>query len=333
MTASSNISRRTWIGHLMLTAGLLGVAGGANAADNKVVLYTAHKSSIVQKMIPLFEAETGIKAEVVQLGSGDVFRRARAESAAPKADVIWSVTGSLLTENADLLTPYTPKEQAAIDPRFVASPAWTPYTTVIYVLMVNNKMVKDAEIPKTWAELSDPKWKGKVASARADNSGSAFQQMTTVLTAGGDKGWEVYGKLAKNFIFSDSSGAVPRYVADGEAPLGLTLEDNALEYVAGGAPVKIAYVEDGTTTSPDGVAMIKGAPNPEPAKRFIDWALSKKTQEALVKEAGRRSVRGDVAAPGDVKPLAELTLVKLKSVDELGGTKAVLEKWRQATGQ
>ncbi len=333
MTASGNLSRRTWIGHFVLTAGLLGVAGGAYAADNKVVLYTAHKSSIVQKMIPLFEAETGIKAEVVQLGSGDVFRRTRAEAAAPKADVIWSVTGSLLTENADLLAPYTPKDQPAIDARFVASPAWTPYTTVIYVLMVNNKMVKDAEIPKTWAELSDPKWKGKVASARADNSGSAFQQMTTVLTAGGDKGWEVYGKLAKNFIFSDSSGAVPRYVADGEAPLGLTLEDNALEYVAGGAPVKIAYIEDGTTTSPDGVALVKGAPNPEPAKRFIDWALSKKTQEALVKEAGRRSVRGDVAAPGDVKPLAELTLVKLKSVDELGGTKAMLEKWRQATGQ
>ncbi|KFC74841.1 putative 2-aminoethylphosphonate ABC transporter, periplasmic binding protein precursor [Bosea sp. LC85] len=327
------MSSRNWVGHLVLAAGLLGVASGADAADNKVVLYTAHKSSIVQKMIPLFEAETGIKAEVVQLGSGDVFRRARAEAGAPKADVIWSVTGSLLSENADLLSPYTTKEQAAIDERFVASPAWTPYTTVIYVLMVNSRMVKDAEIPKTWAELSDPKWKGKVASARADNSGSAFQQMTTVLTAGGDKGWEVYGKLAKNFIFSDSSGAVPRYVADGEAPLGLTLEDNALEYVAGGAPVKIAYVADGTTTSPDGVALVKGAPNPEPAKRFIDWALSKKTQEALVKEAGRRSVRKDVAAPGEVKPLAELTLVKLKSVEELGGTKAMIEKWRQATGQ
>ncbi|RYE35052.1 MAG: extracellular solute-binding protein [Hyphomicrobiales bacterium] len=325
-------SSKIWIGRILLTAGLLGVAGAAVAADNKVVLYTAHKSSIVQKMIPLFEAETGIKAEVVQLGSGDVFRRARAEAAAPKADVIWSVTGSLLGENADLLVPYAPKDQAAIDERFVSSPAWTPYTTVIYVLMVNKRMVKDADIPKNWAELSDPKWKGKVASARVDNSGSAFQQMTTVLTAGGDKGWDVYGKLAKNFVFSDSSGAVPRFVADGEAPLGLTLEDNALEYVAGGAPVKIAYVEDGTTTSPDGVAMLKGAPNPEPAKRFIDWALSKKTQEALVKEAGRRSVRKDVAAPGDVKPLSELTLVKLKSVEELGGTKAMIEKWRQVTG-
>jgi iron(III) transport system substrate-binding protein len=326
-------SSRVWTRRLVLAAGVIGLAGAAAAADNRVVVYTEHKSSIVQKMIPLFEAETGIKAEVVQLGSNDVVRRARAEAAAPKADVIWSATGSVLGENADLLVPYAPKDQGAIDERFVSNPAWTPYTTVIYVLMVNSRMVKDADIPRTWAALSDPKWKGKIASARADNSGSAFQQMTTVLTAGGDKGWEVYGKLAKNFIFSDSSGAVPRYVADGEAALGLTLEDNALEYVAGGAPVKIAYIEDGTTTSPDGVAMVKGAPNPEPAKRFIDWALSKKTQEALVKEAGRRSVRKDVAAPGEVKPLSELTLIKLKPVDELGGVKALIEKWRQATGQ
>lgn len=305
----------------------------AGAADDRVVLYTAHKSSIVQKMTPMFEAETGIKAEVVQLGSGDVFRRVRAEARAPKADVIWSVTGSLLGENADLLEPYALKDASALDPRFVSSPAWVPYTAVIYVLMVNTKMVKDAEVPKTWAELSDPRWKGKVASARADNSGSAFQQLTTVLSVLGDKGWDRYAALARNFVFSDSSGAVPRFVADGEAALGLTLEDNALEYVAGGAPVKIAYVEDGTTASPDGVGLVKGAPNRAAGQRFIDWALSKKTQEALVADVGRRSVRTDVAAPKGVAPLAELKLIQLKSVEELGGTKAVLAKWRQATGQ
>ena len=324
--------RASWKSAVIGVGALLAFTGAAQA-QGKVVVYTAHKTSIVQKMIPQFEAETGLKAEVIQLGSGDVFRRARAEAAAPKADVIWSVTGSLLTENADLLIPYTLKDPSAIDERFISSPAWTPYTAVIYVLMVNTKMVKDAEIPKTWAELSDPKWKGKVASARSDNSGSAFQQMTTVLTAGGDKGWDVYGKLAKNFIFSDSSGAVPRFVADGEAPLGLTLEDNALEYVAGGAPAKVAYIQDGTTASPDGVGLVKGGPNSENGKRFIEWALSKKTQEELVKEAGRRSVRKDVAAPGGVTPLADLTLIKLKSIDELGGTKKMIEKWRETTGQ
>ena len=134
------------------------------------------------------------------------------------------------------------------------------------------------------------------------------------------QGWSKYGDIAKNFVFTDSSGSVPRYVADGETPLGLTLEDNALEYKVGGAPVKIAYLEDGTTASPDGVALVKGAPNAENGKKFIDWALSKKTQELLVKEAGRRSVRTDVSGPGDLPPLSSLKLIELKSIDELGGT-------------
>jgi iron(III) transport system substrate-binding protein len=134
-------------------------------------------------------------------------------------------------------------------------------------------------------------------------------------------------------VLTDSSGSVPRYVADGEAPLGLTLEDNALEYKTGGAPVKIAYLADGTTASPDGVALVKGAPNAENGKKFIDWALSKKTQELLVKEAGRRSVRTDVSGPGDLPPLGSLKLVELKTIDELGGTQAVLDKWRKAVGQ
>jgi iron(III) transport system substrate-binding protein len=126
---------------------------------------------------------------------------------------------------------------------------------------------------------------------------------------------------------------VPRYVADGEAPLGLTLEDNALEYKLGGAPVKIAYIADGTTASPDGVALVKGGPNAENGKKFIDWALSKKTQEMLVKEAGRRSVRTDVSGPGDLPALGTLKLVELKSIEELGGTQAILDKWRKAIGQ
>ena len=134
-------------------------------------------------------------------------------------------------------------------------------------------------------------------------------------------------------MLTDSSGIGAALCGRWRGPLGLTLEDNALEYKAGGAPVKIAYLADGTTASPDGVALVKGAPNAENGKKFIDWALSKKTQELLVKEAGRRSVRTDVSGPGDLPPLGSLKLVELKTIDELGGTQAVLDKWRKAVGQ
>lgn len=329
-----DIRRRTLLVGGAALAASTALTGIANAADSKpVVVYTAHISAIVDKLIPLFEKETGLKAEVVKLGSGDVAKRAQAEAGKPAADVIWSISGSALTELAPILEPYKPKDFDKVNQKLVGSDAWTPYTGVVYVLAVNTSILPLDQAPKTWAELADPKWQGKIASARADNSGSAMQQLQGVLTIFGDKGWEEYGKIAKNFVLTDSSGAVPRYVADGETPMGLTLEDNALQYVQGGSPMAIVHLTDGTVATPDGVALVKGGPNPDGGKVFIDWALSKSTQETLVKEIGRRSVRTDVSGPAGLPDLTALNVVQIKSLKDLGGTEAILAKWRTATGQ
>ena len=328
-----NIRKRTF---LTLSAALIAstsLTGLALAQSGSVVIYTAHKSSIVDTLLPIFEQETGLKAEVVKLGSGDIAKRTNAEAGAPAADVIWSISGSSLTELADKLEPYTPADFDKVDPQFISNPAWTPYTAVVYVLAVNTDLQPLDSAPKTWAELADPKWHGQIASARADGSGSAMQQLTTVLTVFGDKGWDEYAAIAKNFIFADSSGAVPRFVADGEASMGLTLEDNALEYVQGGAPMAIVHLTDGTAATPDGVALVKGGPNPEGGKAFIDWAMSKSTQEKLAMDIGRRSVRTDVAGPAGTPNLTDLTLVEVKPLSDFGGAEEVLAKWRTAIGE
>jgi iron(III) transport system substrate-binding protein len=160
-----------------------------------------------------------------------------------------------------------------------------------------------------------------------------MQQLQTVLTVFGDDGWAKYADIAKNFVFTDSSGAVPRFVADGETAMGLTLEDNALEYVQGGAPISIIHLTDGTAATPDGVALVKGSPNPEGGKAFIDWAMSKSTQEKLAMDIGRRSVRLDVAGPAGTPNLTDLTLVAVKPLSDFGGAEDVLAKWRTAIGE
>ena len=326
------IRKRTFLG---LAAGLVAATALSPvlAQDGTVTIYTAHKSSIVDTLLPIFEQETGLKAEVVKLGSGDIMKRVTAEAGAPAADVIWSISGSSLTELKDLLVPYTPPEFDMVDPQFIRDPSWTPYTAVVYVLAVNTDLQPLDSAPKTWAELTDPKWKGQIASARADSSGSAMQQLQTVLTVFGDKGWDTYKQIAANFVFTDSSGAVPRFVADGETSMGLTLEDNALEYVQGGAPMSIIHLADGTAATPDGVALVKGGPNPEGGKKFIDWAMSKSTQEKLAMDIGRRSVRTDVAGPAGTPNLADMKLVDVKPLSEFGGSEAVLAKWREAIGE
>ena len=88
--------------------------------------------------------------------------------------------------------------------------------------------------------------------------------------------------------------------------MGLTLEDNAFRYFINGGPVAIIYPTDGTVAAPDGMAILKGAPNLANAKKFVDWCLSKTVQEYLVKAMARRPVRTDVANPAGLPALSEI---------------------------
>ncbi|MDF1586948.1 extracellular solute-binding protein [Marinimicrococcus flavescens] len=323
------LARRT----SMLLLGAAIVLGAAPAmAEGRVSVYTAHKAEIVERLIPEFEKATGMKADVVKAGSGDIINRVKAESANPQADVIWSIGAELLEANSDLLEKYEPAELDKVDPAFMGKDAaWIPYTGILTVLMVNTGKLKPEEYPKTWKDLGDERFKGQISSARADKSGSAFIQLGTVLSIYGDdeQGWEVYKQAFDNFALSNSSGAVPRFVNDGEATVGITLEDNAYLYVKGGGPVAIVYPEDGTSALADGMALVKGAPNPEGGKAFLDWALSRETQELVVAELGRRPIRKDMEAAADLKPMSEIKLVDYDIVWAANHRDEFLEKWNE----
>jgi len=314
---------------LLAAAAFTLLTGAVLAQEKRVSVYTAHNTAIVNALQPKFEAETGIKIDLVKAGSGDIIKRVKAEAAAPKADVIWSIGAEALEDNKDVLTSYEPKDSAALIKAYRSAPYWLPYTGIMSVFAVNNKKLKPEEYPKSWKELADPKWKGKISSARADSSGSAFMQLATVLIAYGDKGWDVYNGILANMIISDSSGAVPRFVNDGEALVGITLEDNALEYVKGGGNVAIVYPEDGTSTIADGIALVKGAPNEANGKIFLDWLLSKPVQEFVVKEIGRRPVRTDVPATG-LKPFGEIKLVNYDIASVAAKRNEWIGAWRKA---
>ncbi len=322
----------TWIFRLCtllaLALGVLFTNLGAALAEGKVVLYTAHKQAIVDAMIPRFKADTGIDAEVIKAGSGDIINRVLAERDNPRADVIWSIGGEQLEAHSDVLESYMPADADKIDPVFMVGTNWLPYTAIVNVFIVNKEKLSPADYPRTWPALGDASLKGMISSARADKSGSSYMQLATVLTIYGDKGWEVYEPILANFVLSGSSSAVPRFVNDGEAAVGVTLEDNAYKYVEGGGPVEIVYPEDGTVAAPDGIALVKGGPNAANGKAFIDWAISKETQEFLVQEMGRRPVRTDVAASGDLPPLSAFKVVPYDFAWSAGNKDAFRKKWQ-----
>lgn len=281
----------------------------AGAQAKTVVAYTAHEDAIINAMVPRFKTETGYDLQFVKLASGDVINRVKAEANNPQCDVIWSIGGEQLEAESDLLQKYIPKEWDKIDPVFKVGTNWLPYTGIVNVFIVNTKLLTEAQMPRSWADLADPKWKGKISSATPDKSGSAYMQMNNVFLAFRDQGWEKYTPILANFFISTSSGAVPKYVNDGEAPVGITLEDNAFRYVQGGGPVKIIYPSEGVIAAPDGIALVKGAPHPDTAKVFIDWCLSKSTQDFLVTTMFRRPVRIDGATPPGLPPLSKIKTI------------------------
>lgn len=315
---------------IILTAtSVLALGAGAALADGSLTVYTATPQNFIDALVPAFEAKTGTKVEIIKAGSGELLNRLTAEASAPVADVLWSVDGTVVDFNPALFEAYQATEADKLAEGMKQSDLWTPFTAVVTTFIVNESKLDGKPVPTSWEMLADPQYDDMISSARVDSSGSAYIQLATVLQVFGDeaKGWEVYKGLLGNYVLSESSGAVPRFVNDGELAIGVTLEDGALRYVEGGGPVQMVYPSEGTAIAPDAMALIKGGPNADNGKAFIDFMLSQEGQ-TIVAEQGRRPVRGDVASNPALKPLSEVKSANYDAKWAADNRDRLVEEWK-----
>ena len=191
---------------------------------------------------------------------------------------------------------------------------WIGNNLHLLVILQNTKVLPEAEGPKSWADLLDPKWKGKIAFTDPANSGSAYSTVTMLvdLFGGGDAGWAKVRQLLANTKVLNRSSLVFQGVGNGEYPLGISLEYAGYVWAAGGAPVKTIYPADGTIAQMEGVAIIKGGPNTEHAKAFVDYINRKDVREMILKATFRRPARQDLdlaKLPGGMPPLSSVKLL------------------------
>lgn len=296
-------------------------------AKEKVTVYTAVPQVFIDELVPMFEKQTGINVEIIKAGSGELLNRLTAEAARPMADVIWSVDSSVIDFNPTLFEAYDPEGSDALLEGINESEMASPFSAVVMAFIVNESKLDGLPIPQSWVELSDPKYDDYISSAKANRSGSSYIQLATVLQGyGEEKGWEIYKGLLANYVLSDSSGAVPRFVNDGELAIGVTLEDAVLRFIQGGGPVQIVYPSDGTAFHADGMALVAGAPNEGNGKAFLDFMISTDAQ-TIVAEQGRRPVRGDVPSNPALLPVNEIVRVAYDNVWAAENRKRIVTAW------
>ena len=296
-------------------------------AEEKVTVYTAVPQVFIDELVPMFEQQTGIDVEIIKAGSGELLNRLTAEAARPMADVLWSVDSSVVDFNPTLFEAYAPKGTDALLEGVNESEKASPFSAVVMAFIVNESKLDGLPVPQTWVELSDPKYEDYISSAKANRSGSSYIQLATVLQRyGEEKGWEIYKGLLANFVLSDSSGAVPRFVNDGELAIGVTLEDAVLRFIQGGGPVQIVYPSDGTAFHADAMALVAGAPNEGNGKAFLDFMMSADAQ-TIVAEQGRRPVRGDVPSNPALLPVSDIVRVNYNNAWAAENRKRIVSAW------
>lgn len=303
------------------------VLAASAMAQEKVTIYSAAPQDLIDHVVPAFEKATKIKVELIKGGSGDLINRLKAESGRKTADVLFSVSTDVVEANGKLFSKYTPENVKFLADTFKVNDAAVPFTAVATSFGVNTQLLTPAQYPKTWIDLGNPIYKGKISAGRPDKSGSAFIQLALILQIyGEEKGWEIYTKILDNAVLSNSSGAVSKFVNDGEASVGLSNEDTLLKYKVGGGPVELLYPADGTSAIADVMALTANPINAEGGKAFINFMLSKEAQEIL-DAVGRRAVRADVVSKSALTPLNKLKVVKYDD-DWAGANRTrILAKW------
>jgi iron(III) transport system substrate-binding protein len=248
--------------------------------EGKVVVYNgAVGTPTLPKVAAAFEAKYGIRMELLEARASELRERIRTEQAAGKVLGDVSHNGSTTTtlqlaENTFQPHGTLPNARRPVPP-FAVDEMRVPIYVIPYGILVNTDMVKPAEEPKSWKDLLDPKWKGKILSddMRALGGGAVFFMVMTQKF-----GKEFHEKLAAQqpHMNRELRGNYPR-IARGEYPIyaPFTLPD-ILELK--GLPVKAILPPEGSPYVRFDGAIFKGAPRPNAARLFLDFLLSDEGQ-------------------------------------------------------
>jgi len=302
--------------------------------EGKVAFYTAMDLEFAQRLGNAFESKYGIQTRVERSGAERIFQRIGQEQSSKIAacDVVNTSDQAhcIIWVRNGWLQPYLPEEVAKHYDKLYYDPNGFDVVTRVLVspIAYNTNLVKKEEAPKSFTDLLDPKWAGKMVKAHPAYSGTI---MNSTFQTARDLGWDYFEKLAKQRVMQVQSATdTPKKIQLGERAV---MVDGAgylvIRYKEDGSPVEIVYPEEGTPVATSPSAIFKNAPNPNAARLFQNWMHSREAQQFLVDWARQYSAHSQTVEKPSVRALKDIKLMKEDAVTVEKSAEEIKKRYSQ----
>jgi iron(III) transport system substrate-binding protein len=294
------MARRGWV----VFVGLAAVAGCGGSDDAEtphgaVVVYAALDREFAEPILAAYEAKARVevraKYDVESTKTVGLTNLLIAESSRPRCDLFWNneVLNTIRLKEKGLLVPFRPSRADDLPATYRAGDGtWYGFAARARVLIVNTSLVPADARPKGLADLTDPRWKGRIGIAKP-LFGTTATHAACLFAAWGDEKATAYFRALKANEARILSGnkQVATDVGAGRLAFGLTDTDDAMGEVDAGSPVAIVYPDSapdalGTLFLPNTLAIPRGAPDPKEAEALADHLLSPEVESALANGPG-----------------------------------------------
>jgi iron(III) transport system substrate-binding protein len=284
--------------------------------EGKVVWYTSVDLPLAEKVAKAFEAKyPGVAVRVERSGAERVFQRIGQEYASNihAADVANSSDAAhfIVWKKGNLLKAYVPEDVGKFYPAEHKDPdgMFASFRVWVCIIAYNTNLVKKEQAPKSFADLLDPKWKGKIVKAHPGYSGTI---MTATYQMQRDLGWGFFEKLAaQNIMQVQSSADPPKRLALGErAVMADGNEYNIFQIKEKDGPVEPVYATEGSPLIVGPTGMFKAAPNPNAARLFCNYSFTPECQQLIIDTGGLRSMHPSTKEKAGRTPFKNIKTMK-----------------------
>lgn len=305
-------------------------------AKGKITLYTSVPQPIADKIQSDFQAKfPGITLDIFRSGTSEVVAKMMTEKTGGEiiADLVWVAEPSTYEDfkAQDLLLKYTPGEASALPDEMKDKDGYYYAGRLINMVIAYNTATDPK--PKSWKDVLNPAYKGKVGFPSPLNSGAAEGAVKTLADLSGF-GWKYFEDLKANGGKQVQNNSTLRdQIASGELKVGVLLDYMIREVKPKGATIEYVWPEEGAVFIPSPIAIVKTTKNPAAAKAFLDFIISKPGQETMVKLGYFIPVRPDVTPPEGAPSLDKIKRLPTDWKAVTRDRQATKDKWTAVFGQ